>query len=219
MARTGLFSLAALLAAGASVVAFVQTLDTQTLADAINIGGSRIDDVRTRFHASYHINVAQPPVDYIEVVTPFRRVALDAEARARAGDRLYGQRDALATLGDEPSRVDIVVELTFHPLNNFVGVPNYPVSLLPMTGGPRILPRQSSRSRVSVRAWPGHTPLPATPYTVAPPRRTEASRCLAEASSPRSTARRSMRRELTGWLSAIQGRNWRGRAWISRGKR
>ena len=168
MARMGLV-LAALLAAGASVAAFVQTLDPQTLADAINIGGSRIDDVRTRFHVPYHVTVAQAPVDYIEVVTPFRRVALDAEARARAGDRLYGQRDALATLGDAPSRIDIVVELTFHPLNTFIGVPDYLVSLLSIVDGPAIRPRQISRvPRFGPRL--SGTPLP-YPYTVAPPAR------------------------------------------------
>jgi hypothetical protein len=168
MARTGLF-LAILFTAGAGVAAFVQTLDPQTLGDAINIGGSRIDDVRTRFHAPYHVNVAQAPVDYIEIVTPFRRVALDAEARARSGDRLYGQRDALATLGDAPSRVDIVVELTFHPLNTFIGVPDYLVNLLPIVDGPPIRPRQISRiPRFGPRL--SGTPLP-YPYAVAPPAR------------------------------------------------
>src|SRR4029453_14034876 len=101
--------------------------DPPGLADAIELGQSRIDDVRSRFHAAYHIEVMQPPVDYIEVVTPFRRIALDAETHTRAGERLYGQREALATLGDNPARVDVIVELTFHPLNNFVGVPSYTV--------------------------------------------------------------------------------------------
>ena len=166
MARTGLF-LAALVAAGASVAALVQTLDPQTLADAINIGQGRIDDVRSRFHALYHINVSQPPVDYIEVVTPFRRVALDAEARARSGDRLYGQRDALATLGDDPSRVDIVVELTLHPLNTFIGVPDYLVNLLPIVDAPPLLPRQISRiPRFGPRL--SGMPLP-YPYAVGTP--------------------------------------------------
>jgi hypothetical protein len=86
----------------------------------------------------------QPPVDYIEVVTPFRRIALDAESHTRAGERLYGQREALATLGDNPSRLDGVVELTFHPLNNYVGVPAFTVSLLP-AGGTPIEPRTISR--------------------------------------------------------------------------
>ena len=129
MGRTG-FVLAALLASSAATGAFEPALDPRSLSDAIDLGQSRIDDMRSRFHAPYRIDVKEPPVDYLDVVTPFRRVALDAEARTRAGQRLYGQREALATLGDAPSRVDIVVELTFHPLNNYIGVPDFAVTLV-----------------------------------------------------------------------------------------
>jgi hypothetical protein len=155
MARTDVALVAALALFTATASAFEPSLDPRSLAEAIELGQSRIDDVRTRFHAAYHIDVMQPPVDYIEVVTPFRRIALDAEARTRAGERLYGQREALATLGDNPSRVDIVVELTFHPLNNYVGVPAFAVTLVPPRGTaieprainrvPRFGPRLSGR--------------------------------------------------------------------------
>jgi hypothetical protein len=166
VARTGPL-LIALVASSVGVVAFEQALSLPSLSEAIEIGQSGIDDVRSRFHAAYHIDVAQPPVDYVEVVTPFRRVALDAQAHTRAGDRLYGQREALAMLGDDPSRVDIIAELTFHPLNTFVGVPDYSVSLLPIPNGPRVLPRQISRiPRFGPRL--SGTPLP-YPYTVGPP--------------------------------------------------
>ncbi len=144
MARTDVVLIALLAAFAAAVSAFEPALDPRSLADAIDLGQSRIDDARSRFHAAYHVEVMQPPVDYIEVVTPFRRIALDAEAHTRAGERLYGQREALATLGDNPSRLDIVVELTFHPLNNYVGVPAFTVSLVP-PGGKAIEPRTISR--------------------------------------------------------------------------
>jgi hypothetical protein len=144
MARTDVVAVALVAAFTAAVSAFEPALDPRSLADAIDLGQSRIDDVRSRFHAAYHIEVMQPPVDYIEVVTPFRRIALDAESHTRAGERLYGQREALATLGDNPSRLDVVVELTFHPLNNYVGVPAFTVSLLP-AGGTPIEPRTISR--------------------------------------------------------------------------
>jgi hypothetical protein len=144
MARTDVVVVAVLAAFTAAVTAFEPSLDPRSLADAIDLGQSRIDDMRSRFHAAYHIEVMQPPVDYIEVVTPFRRIALDAEARTRAGERLYGQREALATLGDNPTRLDVVVELTFHPLNNYVGVPAFTVSLVP-PGGRAIEPRTISR--------------------------------------------------------------------------
>jgi hypothetical protein len=133
MVRTGLV-LATFLTSAAAVAAFDQGLDPQSLADAIQIGGSRTDDTRARFHVPYHVEVMQPPVDFVEVVTPFRRIVLDAESRARAGERLYGQREAIATLGDNPSRVDLLADLTFHPLNNYLGVPEYTVTLLTPAG-------------------------------------------------------------------------------------
>jgi hypothetical protein len=155
MARTDVALVAALAVFTATASAFEPSLDPRSLAEAIDLGQSRIDDVRSRFHAAYHIDVMQAPVDYIEVVTPFRRIALDAEARTRAGERLYGQREALATLGDNPSRFDVVAELTFHPLNNYVGVPAFAITLAPPRGNaieprtinrvPRFGPRLSGR--------------------------------------------------------------------------
>jgi hypothetical protein len=144
MARTDVVVVAALAAFTAALNAFEPSLDPRSLADAIDLGQSRIDDLRSRFHAAYHIDVMQAPVDYVEVVTPFRRIALDAEAHTRAGERLYGQREALATLGDNPSRLDVVVELTFHPLNNYVGVPAFTVALV-AASGKAIEPRTISR--------------------------------------------------------------------------
>src|SRR5882672_4795286 len=165
MARTGLVFVS-VVAVALTKNAFEASLDQQTLAEAIEIGQSRIDDVRSRFHTVYRIEVVQPPVDYIEVVTPFRRIALDAEAHTRAGDRLYGQREALATLGDTPSRLDLVVEMTFHPLNNYVGVPEFGVTLVP-AGGMAIEPRGLIRTpRFGPRL--SGTPLP-YPYVTGPP--------------------------------------------------
>jgi hypothetical protein len=144
VARTGLL-FTTLLIASATVCAFEQTLDPMRLAEAIYIGQSRIDDVRSRFHAAYHVDIAMAPVDYAEIVTPFRRIALEAEATTRAGARLYGQREALASLGDDPGRLDVVVELTFHPLNTYVGVPDFQIRLQPVATGMAIEPKQVSR--------------------------------------------------------------------------
>src|SRR5688500_4233425 len=99
-------------------------------AEALDIGQSRIASVRTRFHRPYRLVVARASVDYIEVVTPYRRVALAAEARTRLGERALGQREARAVLGDTPEQIDLLVELTFHPQNTFIGVPAYEVRLL-----------------------------------------------------------------------------------------
>ena len=167
MAHTG-FLLPVLLACTSAVSAFEQSLDPQALAEAIKLGQSRIDDMRSRFHSPYRLEVMQPPVDYVEVVTPFRRIALDAEAHTRAGQRLYGQREALATLGDNPSRVDLVVELTFHPQNNYIGVPDFTVVLM-LAGGAPVEPGGITRiPRFGPRL--SGMPLP-YPYVAGPPGR------------------------------------------------
>jgi hypothetical protein len=104
-------------------------LDRRAIEEAIQIGQSRFDAERARLHAVYRITVSRPPVDWIDVVTPYYRVALAAEGRARLGDRTFGQREALAALSAAPNLVELMVELTFHPLNTFVGVPAYDVTL------------------------------------------------------------------------------------------
>ena len=144
MARTG-FIVVALAASAAGLSSWEATLDPRTLGEAIAIGQSRPDASRERLHSTYHLNVNRPPIDYLEIVTPFRRIVLDAETSTRLGQRLYGQREALAALGNNPTRVDIVVEMTFHPLNTFVGVPAYAVFLQPDDDAQRMLPAETAR--------------------------------------------------------------------------
>ena len=100
------------------------------------MGQSRFDSERNRLHATYRLIVSRPPVDWIDVITPFYRVALAAEGRARLGDRSFGQREALAALNAAPNLVELLVELTFHPQNTFVGVPAYDVTITTAQGTP-----------------------------------------------------------------------------------
>lgn len=116
---------------------FESPLTRAALEEAVEIGQTRMDAMRARFNLPYQVPVNRPPIDYIEVVTPFRRVALAAETRARQGLRGFGQTDALAVLGTMPERIDLIVELTFHPLNTYIGVPAYSVSLAPVEPRPR----------------------------------------------------------------------------------
>jgi hypothetical protein len=69
-------------------------------------------------------------VDTVEVLTPFRRIAISAEERRAAGDRSFGQRQAIAIAGEAANRLELWVELSFHPLNTHVGVPGYEVTLV-----------------------------------------------------------------------------------------
>ena len=57
------------------------TLDRRGIEEAIQIGQSRLDAERARFHAVYRITVARPPVDWIDVITPYYRVALAVNSR------------------------------------------------------------------------------------------------------------------------------------------
>jgi hypothetical protein len=151
-----------LLAAAAHGGAVELVLGPRALTEALDIGQSRIESLRTTFHRPYRVRVARPPVDYVEIVTPFRRVALAAETRARAGDRMFGQRDAGAILGDTPEQIDLLIELSFHPQNTFVGVPTYDVRLLPFDTAARPAePRDIAYiPRFGPRLESGTTPYP-----------------------------------------------------------
>ena len=116
--------------AGTTAASYTPTLDRQAIDEAINIGQSRIETVRFRYHLPYRIHAGRAPIDYVDVVTPFRRLELAVEERARLGDRLFRQREALAIVGEFGNRIELFVELTFHPQNAYVGVPAYRATLL-----------------------------------------------------------------------------------------
>ena len=118
------------------------TLSTRSMSEAVALGLTRIEQDRVRFHAPYRIQIGKVPVDWVDIITPFRRVVLEAETQTRNGSRLFGQREALAALRPDPERVNLVVELTFHPLNRFTRVPAYDVVLAPTSGleAPNVVP-------------------------------------------------------------------------------
>jgi hypothetical protein len=170
VARTGRFVFIALLA-GSTAFAFDLGLDRRAIDDAIAIGHSRIDSERVRFHRPYRVVVGQAPVDYVDVVTPFRRVEIEAENKARSGNRTLGQREALELLAAAPDQIDFFVELTFHPFNTYIGVPSYGIRLLKAGDATAVEPR-------SVDVFPRYGPriegLPITqPGAPALPNRTE----------------------------------------------
>jgi hypothetical protein len=139
------------------------TLSPREVDEAILIGQSRILADRTRFHAPYRITVGQAPVDYVEVVTPFRRVVLAADQRAQIGDRSFGQQKGLELLQAANGQFDFNVELTFHPLNTYVGIPPYDVTLV--RGAMRIKPvtlDRQPRYGARVEGLPPAVPAPGT---------------------------------------------------------
>jgi hypothetical protein len=151
VARTVPRILCGVILATGAVSGFERSLDLPLINAATAIGESRVESVRTQYHRPYRIPVARAPIDYIDVVTPFRRIVRIAEDRARAGARPLGQRETLDAAGDRIGLVEFFVELTFHPLNTYVGVPLYEVELAsalqPTAPQPtRILPVQVNRT-------------------------------------------------------------------------
>jgi hypothetical protein len=151
-----------------SAAAIDSMVDPQRIQEAIAIGQSTFAADRTRFHALYRVIVAKSPVDYLEIVTPFRRVELAAETRASQGDRRFGQRQARETLAAAADELDVRVELTFHPLNTYVGVPDYVVTII---GAANESPIEALRSErfprfgTRVEGPPALAPTPSAPVT------------------------------------------------------
>ena len=138
-------------------------LDPATISQALSLGQTAIAGDLTRFHQPYRVNVARVPVDYVEVVTPFRRIVLAAQAQARAGDRRWGQRQAIELEAAAPGQIDLFTELTFHPLNSFVLVPAYRTRIL-LPSGALLEPRNgSSMPRYGPRVDGGLVPYTPTP--------------------------------------------------------
>jgi hypothetical protein len=141
--------------------AALRTLSLPEIDEAIRTGQTRIAADRAKFHLPYRILVNQAPVDYIEVITPYRRVALAADERAQLGDRSFGQRQALDLLGSAGGQFDFVVELTFHPLNTYIGIPSYDVVIL--RDGVRVMPAaldRQPRFGARVEGFPPALPTP-----------------------------------------------------------
>ena len=148
-------------------------LDRVAIQDALTIANSSIESTHRRFHADYHFPVNVAPVDFVSVVSPFRRVVLAAETAERFGRRMFGQREALAALQPDPDQLEMYVELTFHPHNTFVGVPGYTIELEPMTfRGPTVAPAEIERlprfgPRLDDSMYPFPYPFPVGPRTLA----------------------------------------------------
>ena len=151
-----------LLLAAAWPHAAQRTLSLSEVEEALRVGQTRIAADRARFHTSYRVLVGRAPVDYVEVVTPFRRVVLAAEQRAQVGDRSFGQRQALQLLTEADGQFDFAVDFTLHPLNTFIGMPAYDVALT--KGSARVAPASLDRQPrfgVRVEGLPPPIPIPA----------------------------------------------------------
>ena len=99
-------------------------------------------------------------------MTPFRRVELAVEERARIGERRFSQREALEALAEQGGRLTLLVELTFHPQNAYVGVPSYGVALAEVESADRVSPVDVQRvPRFGARVAGTALPYPRAPVT------------------------------------------------------
>jgi hypothetical protein len=135
----------ALLLAGTAVSGLETAITPRLIDEALALGQSRIESVRARFHQPYRLQVGRPPFDYIDVLTPFRRVVQITEERTNLGIRGFTSREAAAALGSQASVVELRIEMTFHPQNVFVGVPGYDVELMVVSTAARLMPQEVVR--------------------------------------------------------------------------
>ncbi len=149
-------------------------LDAQSIGRALALGQTAFVADLDRFHQPYRVDVKTAPVDYVEIVTPFRRIVLTAQAHSRAGDRRFGQREALEIEAAAPRQIDLFAELTFHPLNAFVLVPSYRIRVLPSSGGTLDPRNVNGMPRYGPRVDGGLVPYTPTPLPGGPlPGRTQ----------------------------------------------
>lgn len=124
----------------------VLPLDHFAIQQALAIANSSLESTHRQFHGDYRFPVNKAPVDFISIVSPFRRLVLSGETEVRLGRRTFGQREALAALRLNPDGFEVYVELTFHPHNTFIGVPEYTIRLEPLTArGAAVLPEAIDR--------------------------------------------------------------------------
>jgi hypothetical protein len=112
----------------AMVLALVWPMTQAETERALSIGRA-FDEERARFHQPYVVAVNDPVVEKIEVVTEFRRVVLFAEEQIRRGDHLFGVRQAEAAMRPWHGKVTVVARLRFHPMNTFMSVPPYDITI------------------------------------------------------------------------------------------
>jgi hypothetical protein len=105
------------------------------------------DGKRAEFHAPYILNVPNPTLERVEVVTEFRRYVLTTEEQLRHGRWLFAQsiKGAQELLRPWRGRMALVARLRFHPQNTLTMVPAYALAV----GGPDLAPLDLVRTPIT----------------------------------------------------------------------
>jgi hypothetical protein len=88
-----------------------------------------------QFKARYTTRLDDPPLETLEIVTPFRRAVQAVWDRNRGQDPVSVARQAI---GPSPTRISIVVHLGFPPQNLLVRMPAYTLVVHQRAGGPAL---------------------------------------------------------------------------------
>jgi hypothetical protein len=114
--------LAFALTASAPAGAVDTHLDADAIDHAIVFARTAVRDERRAFHDAY-LRTPGDAVRRISLVSEYRRVVLLVEEKMRLLDRNYGVRQMTQALTPWRGLLEVIVELQFHPQNNYVGVP------------------------------------------------------------------------------------------------
>lgn len=119
--------------AGSSARAIDIQLDQNGIFEAIDFGRQATREDRKAFHDAYQVTPGEA-VRRISLVSEYRRVVLLVEEKMRLLDRNYGVGQMSDALKPWRGILEVIVELQFHPQNNYVGVPLIDVLLVPLDG-------------------------------------------------------------------------------------
>ena len=108
-------------------------IDAEAVDRAIIFARQATREERRAFHDGYQ-RLPGDAVRRISLVSEYRRVVLRVEEKMRALDRNYGVRQMSEALTPWRGLLEVIVELQFHPQNNYVGVPLIDVLLVPLDG-------------------------------------------------------------------------------------
>ena len=142
-ARPSFAGVALALALAVGALAPVRAVDVHLDADAIDqailFARQATRDERRTFHDGY-FRLPGEAVRRISLVSEYRRVVLLVEEKMRILDRNYGVRQMTGMLKPWRGLLEVIVELQFHPQNNYVGVPLIDVLLVPVDGAGTPMP-------------------------------------------------------------------------------
>ena len=113
-----------------AAVALVVSMTGNDIERALAMARGR-EAERQQFHSRYLFNLTDPTVTQIEVITEFRRLVLIAEDHVLHGDFMFtrGVRAGEQALAPTRGMLTLRAQIRFSPLNTFVVLPDYGLSV------------------------------------------------------------------------------------------